>query len=92
MANPTSDDMVERVARAIYAHRMERFWPPRGRTLTYDELSPEMRQKEVASARAAIAAMREPTEAMYAAAACYEWPAEIMRAMVDAALKPKTAR
>lgn len=75
-------DMVEKVARAIWTMRMEGGWN------SYDEL-PDNRKATVRTyARAAIEAMREPTELMFNAGHdCAGfgvddgWPA-----MIDAAL------
>ena len=51
-------EIIEHVARAIWALNEDTDCPD------YDELNPHARQKVIAWARAAIAAMREPTEQM----------------------------
>lgn len=76
-------EMVERVARAIQATR--------GPRENWDRVTPATRDLWMADARAAIEAMREPTEAMTDAG----WrrieerddAAENWRMMIDAALK-----
>lgn len=57
-------EMVTRVARAMYAKRTSKFGVPHGRILRFDELSDFQRDAEMDTARAAIEAMREPTELM----------------------------
>jgi hypothetical protein len=74
------DDMIERVAAAILAKRYEN---DGGRFATHPE-------HDLALARAAIEAMREPTEAMvrHAYAAMEDdTPPESYRNMIDAALR-----
>lgn len=76
-------DIVERVARAIYEARNGDGQPYMGIILNWPEY--------LAQARAAIAAMREPTEEMQAAGAEHVRQvsggmAGIYRAMIDAAL------
>jgi hypothetical protein len=74
-------EMAERVARAMHGNRYE--WP-RPEFAEHREDYREM-------ARRAIAAMREPTEAMLNAANSEEvghpWATLAWRAMIDAALK-----
>ena len=81
-------EMVERVARSLYhAH---------SRNKPYDILQPEFQRQYEKQARAAIEAMREPTEAMEEAGfqagheGDGEWeyasPASTYTAMIDAAL------
>jgi hypothetical protein len=75
---------VEKVARAISETR----------DLCWDQYSPELKATYKAMARAAIAAMREPSEAMVEAAGCapvksYAWQDGVKaswEAMLDAAL------
>lgn len=81
-------DMVERVARAIWGNGALGGTP-------WDMAPPEHRHVAIEEARRAIAAMREPTEAMIRAAdnlhpgsgLPYEpgSPADVWRAMIDAA-------
>jgi hypothetical protein len=88
--------MIERVARAIYETRpctggtgFPRDWPE-FKTATWDDLIswdfalvPQYREE----ACAAIAAMREPTQAMEVAAEDIEMSGDIWRAMIDELLK-----
>lgn len=93
---PKQPMMVERVARAISEnnfHNDETIW-----SRLWDELPAENRSTYIRIARAAIDAMREPTEAMEDAAdseaeryfgnshECLS-PAHAYRVMIDAALK-----
>jgi hypothetical protein len=77
MTEPASD-MIERVARAIHDaecscgcwREPSKVWRERGLVSPYDLAanlyhSPDQIEDWVAAARAAIAAMREPTEAMF---------------------------
>lgn len=95
-----TDSMIERVARAIYetkvnpptkitAHRGE--WPKPDK---WEDLPPILRHEWVDCARAAIAAMREPTEAMKEASSryCQECADSLdaWHAGIDAALKEPT--
>jgi len=77
--------MIERVARAMLATG----------PLTWDQIHPKSQSDYIKMARAAIAAMREPSEAMIkegaygsgedsAGVACGAW-----KAMIDEALKQK---
>lgn len=85
-----TESMVERVARAIEASLG-------GRTNSsdvnpiIDPLHPDLRAALPGMARAAVAAMREPTEAMKEAGAtyCQEYADSLdaYHAMIDAALK-----
>jgi len=86
-------EMIERVAEAIWDARIERGGP--GRTLMPWPLYPEADWCR-ATARAAIEAMREPTEKMLEAGDLPGWDdyvtaglsKEIWQAMIDAALNP----
>lgn len=93
-------DMVERVARAIdpqaFDGRYPTTYPPQNIIARDRFLAGERRQKKARKqARAVLAALREPTEAMIAAAdnlnpgsgLPYEpgSPAQVWRAMIDAA-------
>ncbi len=64
------NEMIERVARAHYTRLIE--WAAEhvagAPFKTWDELPQEQREGQLASCRAAIEAMREPTEAMVTAA------------------------
>lgn len=64
----TSSEMVERVARAVYAKRVERLRrsDPAGQFFigTFDSMPGDLRHGYFEDARAAIEAMREPTDAM----------------------------
>lgn len=80
------NEMVERIARAIMladGHNNPEN-PPRFPT----DFSAKEASEYRSAARAAIAAMREPTEAMLAASGRLNHPrdAEIWRAMIDAVL------
>lgn len=75
-------EMVERVARAMYAHDSYKEGEP-----AWEDHSEQFRVVQRARARVAIEAMREPTEEMYQAG----WgrggtPDVIWPAMIDAAL------
>jgi hypothetical protein len=80
-------DMIERVARALTIYDGS---DPDGRTSIADR--PKRWMLMIEDARAAIAAMREPTEAMLSAAEEYRPPIHRLtwagpwRAMIDAAL------
>ena len=83
-----SETMVERVARAIYAVRLSRRSGKKARS--WGELSPKWQVFWMKQARAAIAAMREPTKAMRSAIRNVE-PlhsdlSDIWNAGIDAAL------
>lgn len=76
-------DMIERVARAIRRQKFERT----GRLKIFDATN--ITQEELAEARAAIEAMREPTEEMISAACMtgeIDRPTHAYVAMIDAAL------
>lgn len=85
----TRGDMVERVARAIYERNSKRtnyVWP--------DDVYPAIRNRCLRDARAAIEAMREPTEEMVNAGAVAEGDTNLeaqarslWEAMIDAILK-----
>ena len=78
----TSESMVERVARAICASDFD------GDTAVYDEMSAAQRENFTVNARAAIEAMREPTDAMLMAAGLHGGSTTKgrYRAMIDASL------
>lgn len=88
------NEMVERVARAIYETNPDRI---RGEPMLWIGLSPMRRQKFCEKARAAIEAMREPTPEMFRAAYAenngkwmdseYAPPNACWRAMINAALR-----
>ena len=89
------DQMIDRVARAIWEHRAKQV------RLEYPDLLPLEGWGAVAiangvmgEARAAIEAMREPTEAMQNAGSERGWTpptgAMIWQAMIDAALNEET--
>lgn len=90
-----TDSMIERVARAICAVELDGYQPtahPRG----WDDISQSRRKDFIDYARAAIAAMREPTDLMGYAGACHDRmssPASIAkdsyRAMIDSILQEK---
>lgn len=90
-------NMVEKVALAIWQAR-EAELPPRLRRMTPDALDMEAGAwaRSLAQARAAILAMREPTEEVLAAGKDWGGPHEIAKddaahawqAMIDAALSP----
>jgi hypothetical protein len=63
---PNADDMIERVARALFDREWELSVPPVRDEVWLDE---EQRRYFRESAEAAICAMREPTDAMISAAA-----------------------
>ena len=80
-------DMVEKVARAtLDAHKYVTSW---------EELTPEWKEVHLRMARAAIAVMREPTDAQLAAftRSCDSNGQCLVKygysAMIDAALSPK---
>jgi hypothetical protein len=77
-------DIVERVARAIRRQKFERT----GRLRCLDETS--VTPEELGEARAAIAAMRDPTDAMVDAAYAFSSgegiPETMWTVMIDAAL------
>lgn len=73
-------EMVERAARAIYHGK------PRNRP--WEILRPEFQRQYEKQARAAIEAMREPTDVMMAAIGQTSLQAKIWRVMIDAALSP----
>lgn len=75
-----SETMVERVARAISAD-MERGFPPRVQS-SWETLSDQARETMMLRARAAIAAMREPTEAVLNAGADH------MHEAIDYSMEP----
>lgn len=86
-----SETMVERVARRLHAAHYER---GRGLAPDWSALTRHEQEMWMFSARAALAAMREPTEGMVAAG----WPhtadpcwrdhvADAWRAMIDKALE-----
>lgn len=81
-------EMVERVARALYAVNT-------GGAASWEDEAPEFQQWVCEQARAAIAAMREPTEAMVEEGAseirAAGGPEFVWRAMIDAALKGRPA-
>ena len=84
-----SDFMVERVARALFDEEFGRL----GAGLKFEDASPLARHEYWRLARAAIAAMREPTAAMLAAAG-YVWSLEVHPGppydwvrMIDAAVR-----
>ncbi len=98
--NRTGDDMVERVAAAFINSFSPGAWDTMS-MLTGGDAAMEPRARVLRAARAAIAAMREPTEAMVDAAwdidACGREEAHIgsgagpaWRAMIDAALSTST--
>jgi hypothetical protein len=75
--------MIERVARATHNHSREH-------ANSWDELLPYYHNKYRQDARAAIAAMREPTEAMINAGDRTDHDVEaatVWQAMIDEALK-----
>ena len=79
-------EMVERVARAIRAVMTPEAHP------AFDDMGPTLRDLYASYARAAIEAMREPTEDMFGAwlvvqesSEALQWDA-CWRAMIDAAL------
>lgn len=76
MAETMVPEMVERVARGLFV-RAFGDGPP-----TWDEATTLHRQLYIDDARAAIAAMREPTDAI----ATEEDMKDVWRGMVDAAL------
>jgi hypothetical protein len=89
-------EMVERVARACHDARI--FMTISDTPAPYDETSPNNRYLYLKLARVAIAALREPTEAMIASidrahenaleSGVYTWPvATFWQTMIDAALK-----
>jgi len=78
-------EIVERVARAV---RQNKFNRTRRHLDAFSEDSPPT-ENELDDARAAIAALREPTEAMTAAANRLNHPRdeEVWRTMIDEALR-----
>jgi hypothetical protein len=75
--------MIERVAKAIYGDLWEEF-----------EDQEHMKQKMLSASRAAIEAMREPTDAMLACSEQWGLPSDPMglkrwQEMIDAALEGK---
>lgn len=76
------ESMIERVARAIQA-KLDYEFAERG-GLAADEMA-------VMAARAAIEAMREPTESMRRAGLSHIYTAEIFSAMIDAALSEQVS-
>lgn len=93
---PRDSEMVERVARALLLQRQiemvsQQWNEALRRENEWDDLNPHVREGWLMMARAAIAAMREPTRAMIetgdiAAGQAAEHPAKIWRAMIDSAL------
>ena len=90
--------MIERVARALVANfNMSEFYDDGGISRIkkpWDELSPDAKAYALEQARAAIEAMREPTEEMLDAVSSFEDIANIDQdpsfywpKMIDAALK-----
>jgi hypothetical protein len=77
-------EMVERVAKSLWAETR----PP---YLKWDEAFPVILDSYRHQARAAIAAMREPTEEMLVAASREVVSEAKWRAMIDAALNEKEA-
>ena len=72
--------MIEHVARAATLTQYKQ----------WDGLKPEIQQSYLAIARAAIAAMREPTEEMKLSVGCDDkHDIEFWQAMIDAALEEK---
>jgi hypothetical protein len=85
-------DMVERVARGMYEAEPDAHRFPDWDKLTADD---ELRRRFLRQARAAIEAMREPTEAMLRSGTDHDAegggtgnPLAIYTAMIDAALSP----
>jgi predicted ester cyclase len=76
-------EMVEQMVRAMYAKNYYDQWPG---SLSYVE-----REVFYRSARAALEAMREPSEAMVSAAPDLRdvdfYPTDVWRAMIEAALE-----
>lgn len=85
-----SDDMVERVARALCREQhIQRYGSEMWREGELDQKVEGYWRHHIIGARAAIAAMREPTEAMIGAANRNNHPRDIdtWKTMVDEALK-----
>lgn len=74
------NEMIERVAKAIWSD----YWDGEG--CSWAEMEESSRQTALSMARAAIEAMREPTEAMLEAQFGQPSPADCWRAMIDAAV------
>jgi hypothetical protein len=88
-------DMIDRVAKALFADYQKSALGP-DLTQTWSTLPNYSKDHAYSQARAAIAAMREPTEEMYhgVCALNKRWQdsnsAEIWQAMIDAALECST--
>jgi hypothetical protein len=95
-------EMIERVAKALYARRPNGQGIPGGQWHVdpWEKIGDAMQAEHRAAARAAIGAMREPTEGMHDAGAvayyrhnkkdeylAYGLADEMFSAMIDAALK-----
>jgi hypothetical protein len=88
-------DMIDRVAKALFADYQKSALGP-DLTQTWSTLPNHAKDHAYSQARAAIAAMREPTEEMYQGVCALNkrWQdsnsAEIWQAMIDAALECST--
>ena len=79
-------EMVERVAQALHAYWLQYYDGPKQLT-PWDDLGHMHKTYGVGLARAAIAAMREPTQDMWLAYAPDATIERNWRAMIDEALK-----